>query len=48
MEIASAYVADASDKRQAIKELITLTDPEGILEKSGYAASVKQAAPRPH
>lgn len=41
MEIAAAYVDAADDKRAAIKELIHFTDPEPILEKSGYAKRFK-------
>jgi hypothetical protein len=41
MEIAAAYVDGAPDKRTAIKELISMTDPDAILEQSGYAAKVK-------
>ncbi|MCS0628512.1 hypothetical protein NX786_04085 [Telluria mixta] len=36
MRIAEAYVARASDKRAAIRELIELRDPAAILEASGY------------
>jgi hypothetical protein len=36
MRIAEAYVARASDKRAAIRELIELRDPGAILEASGY------------
>lgn len=36
MRIAEAYVARASDKRAAIRELIELRDPGAILKASGY------------
>jgi hypothetical protein len=36
MRIAEAYVARASDKRAAIRELIELRDPDAILKASGY------------
>jgi hypothetical protein len=36
MRIAEAYVARASDKRAAIRELIELRDPAAILKASGY------------
>lgn len=41
MEIAAAYVDGASDKRAAIKELISMTDPDQIIKKSGYGLKVK-------
>jgi len=41
MEIAAAYVDRAPDRRAAIRELISMTDPDSILEKSGYAAMAK-------
>lgn len=37
--IAQAYYNQASDKRQALRDLIALKDPEAILAKSGYAGS---------
>jgi hypothetical protein len=36
MRIAEAYVAQAADKRAAIRELIALRDPAAILAASGY------------
>jgi hypothetical protein len=36
MRIAEAYVAQAGDKRAAIRELIALRDPGAILKASGY------------
>jgi hypothetical protein len=36
MRIAEAYVARASDKRAAMRELIEFRDPAAILEASGY------------
>lgn len=36
MRIAEAYVAAAPDKRAAVKELISMRDPDAIIEKSGY------------
>jgi len=36
MRIAEAYVARASDKCAAIRELIELRDPGAILKASGY------------
>jgi hypothetical protein len=36
MRIAEAYVAQAADKRAAIRELIALRDPAAILKASGY------------
>jgi hypothetical protein len=36
MRIAEAYVARASDKRAAMRELIELRDPGAILDASGY------------
>jgi hypothetical protein len=41
MEIAAAYVDAAPDKRAAIKELISMTDPDAVLEKSGYGERFK-------
>lgn len=41
MEIAAAYVEAAPDKRAAIKELISMTDPDAVIEKSGYAKRFK-------
>lgn len=41
MEIAAAYVEAAPDKRAAIKELISMTDPYDIIDKSGYAERFK-------
>jgi len=37
MRIAQAYVARASDKRAALRELLALRDPAAILKASGYA-----------
>ena len=39
MRIAEAYVAKAPDQRAAIEELLRLSDPAAILEKSGYPAA---------
>jgi hypothetical protein len=36
MRIAEAYVAQASDKRAAIRDLLELRDPAAILKASGY------------
>ena len=36
-QIAAAYVEQADDKRQAIRELLTFSDAEAILEASGMA-----------
>jgi hypothetical protein len=36
MKICAAYVDEATDKRQAIRELIELKDPVAILKASGY------------
>ncbi len=36
--ICEAYYKQASDKQQAIRDLLYVTDPRAILEKSGYAA----------
>ena len=36
MQIAAAYVAQASDKRAAIEDLIAMRDPAAILKASGY------------
>ncbi len=41
MEIATAYVEASTDKRAAVEELISFTDPEIILEKSGYGKRFK-------
>jgi hypothetical protein len=38
MRIAEAYVAHASDKRAAIRELLELRDPAAILKASGYGS----------
>ena len=40
-KIAEAYYGRAGDKRQAVKDILTLTDPEDFLEKSGYADKFK-------
>jgi hypothetical protein len=37
MQIAAGYVAQAADKRAAIKDLIDAKDPAAILKASGYA-----------
>jgi hypothetical protein len=47
MRIAEAYVARASDKRAAIRELIELRDPAAILEASGYGMQGVQATNPP-
>jgi hypothetical protein len=39
MRIAEAYVAQATDKRAAIRELLELHDPAAILKASGYGTS---------
>lgn len=36
MRIAEAYVDAAPDKRAAVEELISMRDPDAIIEKSGY------------
>jgi hypothetical protein len=36
MRIAEAYVAQATDKRAAIRDLLELRDPAAILKASGY------------
>ena len=41
MEIAAAYVDAAVDKRAAIKELISMTDPDEIIGKSGYGLKMR-------
>lgn len=35
--ICEAYYERAEDKQQAIRDLIIVSDPAAILEKSGYA-----------
>jgi len=37
--IAQAYYLKATDKAQAIRDLITLRDPAALLAQSGYAGS---------
>lgn len=42
--ISGAYVAQADDKHAAIRALLHLEDPAGILEASGYAARFEAAS----
>lgn len=36
--ICEAYYEQAADKQQAIRDLMFVSDPQAILEASGYAA----------
>ena len=43
--ICEAYYEQAEDKRQAIEDLLFISDPAAILEASGYAARFRGCFP---